>query len=109
MAESPLKLATPARLDALEDLRKSVDNLDSAVIAILAERFRLTEKIGQTKAAVGFAPADMERERRQLEHYRRLADSYGLDVDVVVDVMTTIIEHVKARHRVLIRAGAENR
>ncbi len=89
----------------LEDCRKSIDNLDSALIAILAERFRLTEKIGKTKAAVGFEPMDPERERRQLEQFRERASSHDLNVDVAVDIMTRIIQHVRDRHEVLQRRG----
>jgi chorismate mutase len=82
----------------LEDCRKGIDNLDSALIAILAERFRLTDKIGKTKAAVGFKPTDPERERRQLEQFRERASSHNLDVTLAVDIMTRIIQHAKDRH-----------
>jgi chorismate mutase len=94
-----------AQTAQMEDYRKSIDNLDSALIAILAERFRMTEKIGLTKSAAGLAALDPERERQQLENFRALAGSYGLDVQVVVDVMSRIIQHAKNRHEVLMRGG----
>ena len=33
----------------LGELRKSIDNLDTALVAILAERFRITERVGELK------------------------------------------------------------
>ena len=102
MADTNLNLEV--RLEQLEDHRRSIDNLDSALLAILAERFRLTEKIGRSKAAAGVEPMDAERERTQLERFRVIASTHGLDVDVAVDVMARIIEHVKARHEALQRA-----
>jgi chorismate mutase len=94
-----------AQTAQMEDYRKSIDNLDSALIAILAERFRMTEKIGLTKSAAGLAPLDPERERQQFENFRALAGSFGLDVQVVADVMGRIIQHAKNRHEVLMRGG----
>jgi chorismate mutase len=88
-------------IEQLEDGRQSIDNLDSALIAILAERFRLTEKIGRMKAKSGFEATDLGREQWQLERYAQLASSHKLDVAVAVDIMTRIIDHVKKRHEVL--------
>ena len=88
-------------IEQLADYRRSIDNLDSALIAILAERFRLTEKIGRTKAKGGFEARDLKREEWQLEQFRKLASSHDLAVDVAVDIMTRIISHVKTRHEVL--------
>jgi chorismate mutase len=88
-------------IEQLADYRKSIDNLDSALIAILAERFRLTEKIGRMKAKEGFEASDLQREEWQLEQFRKLASSHELALDVAVDIMTRIIHHVKNRHEVL--------
>jgi chorismate mutase len=90
-----------SNMEQLEDCRTSIDNLDSALIAILAERFRLTEKIGKMKAQAGFEAADPKREEEQLEQFRLQASSHKLDVDVAVDIMTRIIHHAKNRHEVL--------
>ncbi len=57
----------PAELKAF---RASIDNLDAALIHILAERFRITKAVGELKAASGMAPADPERERQQVERLR---------------------------------------
>jgi chorismate mutase len=92
-----------ASIEQLEDYRRSIDNLDGALIAILAERFRLTEKIGRAKAAAGIEPMDAERERKQLERVRQQASFHNLNVEVAVDIVTRIIKHVKDRHDALKR------
>lgn len=42
----------------LTELRASIDNLDRAVICLLAERFKITQRVGHLKAATGLPAAD---------------------------------------------------
>ena len=42
--------------DELRQLRASIDNLDAVLIHIMAERFKLTEKVGHLKAAADLPP-----------------------------------------------------
>jgi len=51
----------------LEGLRHSLDNLDSALISILSERFKLTYEVGVFKAENNLPSIDEERERKQFE------------------------------------------
>ena len=39
----------PTPTDALLDLRRSIDNIDAALVAMLAERFRCTKAVGALK------------------------------------------------------------
>ncbi|GAB4557945.1 MAG: chorismate mutase [Rhizobacter sp.] len=89
----------------LLEIRKSIDNLDNALVAVLAERFRLTERVGFLKRDLNLPPEDRERESAQEKHYSELASSYGLDRATLIEIMRTIISQVKRRH-VEIRAGA---
>ncbi|GGP22046.1 chorismate mutase [Silvimonas iriomotensis] len=82
----------------LAEVRKSIDNLDNAIVAILAERFRLTERVGVIKQSESLPVEDLDRERLQEAHYRELAVSYGLNQDTLVEIMKTIIGQVKKRH-----------
>ena len=82
----------------LLDLRKSIDNLDNAIVAILAERFRLTERVGVLKTQMQLPAEDAERERAQEKHYLDLAAEYGLDGATLLDIMKSIIGRVKKRH-----------
>ncbi len=56
----------------LERLRGSIDNLDAAIICLLAERFKITQQVGVLKKARGLAPADPEREDQQIARLRDL-------------------------------------
>jgi chorismate mutase len=37
-------------VESLEDMRKSIDNIDNAIVAMFAERFKIMTKVGHYKA-----------------------------------------------------------
>ena len=39
-------------------LRGSIDNMDSMLVHLLAERFKITRQVGRLKATAGLPPAD---------------------------------------------------
>ena len=63
----------------LNSLRRSIDNIDAALIHMLAERFKATQQVGNLKAEHGLPPADPEREKRQIARLRGLAEEAHLD------------------------------
>ena len=63
----------------LRDLRQSIDNVDAALIHILAERFRFTQQVGLLKAQAGLPSSDKEREAAQIERLKALAHDAHLD------------------------------
>ena len=65
----------------LAEARATIDNIDAALVHILAERFRCTQRVGHIKARLDLPPADPAREARQVERLRTLAASSGLDPD----------------------------
>ena len=52
--------------EELVGLRKSIDNIDAALVHMLAERFKFTQAVGRLKAAQGLPPSDPEREKVQI-------------------------------------------
>jgi hypothetical protein len=54
----------------LRDMRDSIDNIDAAIIHMLAERFRCTRAVGKLKAQHGLPPSDPGREAEQVSHLR---------------------------------------
>ena len=63
----------------LGGIRLSIDNIDAALVHLLAERFTFTQKVGRLKAANGLPPSDPERERVQIARLRALAEDAHLD------------------------------
>ena len=54
-------------------LRDSIDNIDAALIHLLAERFKCTQAVGEYKASHDLPPADPSREAAQIARLRELA------------------------------------
>ena len=84
--------------DELLRLRGSIDNLDAALVHLLAERFKCTEQVGRLKARAGFPPADPSREAVQIERLRRLSDDAGLDPEFAEKILNVIIAEVIRNH-----------
>lgn len=80
-------------------LRSSIDNLDAALVHLLAERFKCTEAVGRLKARAGLPPADPAREAVQITRLRRLAESSGLDPQFAEKFLSLIISEVIQNHR----------
>lgn len=68
-----------AALAELGGIRQSIDNIDAALVHLLAERFKFTQQVGRLKAAHELPAADPERERRQIARLRALAIDANLD------------------------------
>ncbi len=83
---------------ALLRLRHSIDNLDSALVHLLAERFTCTQAVGALKARHGMPPADPDREAYQIARLRRLAEESGLDPAFAEKFLTLIINEVIRNH-----------
>lgn len=92
-------LADPQAL--LAEIRASIDNIDAALVHMLAERFRRTQAVGRLKAAYGLPPADPGRERQQIARLRRLADEAELDPDFAEKFLNFIIREVIRHHEML--------
>jgi chorismate mutase len=85
----------------LADLRGSIDNIDAALVHLLAERFKCTQKVGHLKADAGLPPADPARESQQIAHLRALARDSGLDPVFAEKFLAFIIEEVIRHHEAI--------
>lgn len=87
--------------DQLLDLRASIDNLDAAIIHLLAERFKCTQQVGRLKAKYRLPASDPQREASQISRLRRLAEEARLDPEFAETFLTFIINEVVRHHRAL--------
>ena len=88
----------------LQRLRDSIDNIDAALVHMLAERFKCTKDVGVLKARHGLPPADPEREAVQIARLRALAHEAKLDPDFAEKFLNFIVKEV-IRHHEAIRQG----
>lgn len=84
--------------------RASIDNIDAALVHLLAERFKVTQAVGRHKADAGLPPADEQREERQVARLRQLAAQSGLDPAFTEKFLKFITAEV-IRHHEAIAAG----
>jgi chorismate mutase len=85
----------------LDRLRGSIDNLDTAIICLLAERFKITQQVGVLKKENGLAAADPEREEQQIARLRDLARQSELDPEFAEKLLGFIIAEVVRHHEAL--------
>ena len=84
--------------EELERYRASIDNIDAALILLLAERFKITQAVGRHKAEVGLPPADPAREAEQIARLRELATSANLDPAFSEAFLRFVIAEVIRHH-----------
>jgi chorismate mutase len=92
---------TAAPPEALFSLRASIDNIDAALIYLLAERFKCTQKVGQLKAEHGLPPADPAREAQQIARLRTLAEGARLDPEFAEKFLAFVIREVIHHHEAI--------
>ncbi len=89
----------PMNDPVLNAYRKSIDNIDAALIHMLAERFRITQAVGQYKAKTAMPPADPGREKRQVQRLRKLAEEADLDPEFSEKFIRFVIDEVIRHHK----------
>jgi chorismate mutase len=95
--------------DELLELRQSIDNVDAALIHLLAERFKFTQKVGVLKAATGLPASDPERERQQIARLRELAEDAHLDPAFAEKFLNFIVAEVIHHHEAIASTGTVER
>jgi len=88
----------------LARLRSSIDNIDAALVYMLAERFKATQQVGVLKAEHGMPPSDPAREEQQVARLRSLAEQADLDPAFAEKWFNFVVAEV-IRHHEVIRDG----
>jgi chorismate mutase len=84
--------------ETLARYRQSIDNIDAALVFMLAERFKVTQAVGRHKAEHGLPPADPGREDAQIARLRGLAEAADLDPEFSEKFLRFIIDEVIRHH-----------
>ena len=87
--------------EKLAEYRQSIDNVDAALVHMLAERFRCTKAVGVLKATYDLPPADPAREEYQIERLRRLAKDANLAPDFAEKFLNFVIKEVIRHHEAI--------
>jgi len=82
-------------------LRDSIDNIDAALIHLLAERFKCTQAVGEFKADHDLPPADPSREAAQIVRLRELAEKAKLDPNFAEKFLNFIVKEVIRHHEAI--------
>lgn len=82
----------------LAAFRRSIDNIDAALVHMLAERFRITQAVGEYKARTALPPADPAREQEQIARLRKLAEDSDLDPEFGEKFIRFVIDEVIRHH-----------
>lgn len=93
--------AEPAVMTELLAIRDSIDNIDAALVHLLAERFKCTQRVGRLKADHGLPPADPQRETAQIARLRSLAASAHLDPAFAEKFLAFVVDEVIRHHRAI--------
>ena len=97
-------MSTQSNIDPeLARLRDSIDNIDAALVHMLAERFKCTQAVGIYKAQKGLPPADPGREAQQIARLRSLAQAAKLDPDFAEKFLNFIVSEVIRHHEAIPR------
>ncbi|PWK50782.1 bifunctional chorismate mutase/prephenate dehydrogenase [Pleionea mediterranea] len=81
----------------LEQLRQSIDECDEALLALLKKRQGFVEQLVAHKQAAGDAVFVPEREQAIFQRLTDRADFYGLDFELVRDILQRIMRDSYAR------------
>ena len=91
------EVETPAELRRLRD---SIDNIDAALIHLLAERFKYTKQVGAFKAQRRLPSADPVREAAQVNRLRKLASEAQLDPEFAEKFLAFVVREVIRHHEI---------
>lgn len=98
---SAQNLQSSPALRELKEIRGSIDNIDAALVHLLAERFKCTQRVGRLKAEYGLPPADPDREATQIARLRALAVESHLDPAFAEKFLAFVIDEVIHHHQAI--------
>ena len=93
LADHLVRQSLLRRPDSMRTIRKEIDLLDEAVVALLAERQELVRRIGKGKKRAGVAIDDPRREKEILGRLGELAEGTAAGGRLVREVYAAVFRH----------------
>jgi len=92
---------------SLEDLRRKIDEADTKIVQLIAERIRITQEIGKEKKRQRTQIEDREREKKVLENVRRIAREKSLNLEDIEGIYRQIVTVSKRRQGIVVAFQGE--
>ena len=92
----------------LRELRDSIDSIDTAIVRLLAERFRCSDAIGKLKARHDLPSRAPGRKAEQVARLRHHAALGNLDPDFAEKFFAFVSDELIRRHELASRGAIEN-
>ncbi len=83
----------PLTPDELLQLRNRLDEIDTGIIDLIAERLTVVKSIGDHKLKTGAPLRHFEREREVIQRGVKRAESHGISQRLAREVLETLIHH----------------
>lgn len=80
-------------MTTIEQIRKKIEQIDEVIIEKIAEREKLSTKIGQLKRKDNTEIIDVTREKKLFEFYKNLSEKYKLPQTLIKKIFKIIIAH----------------
>lgn len=88
--------------NALENLRKKIDQTDKKIVGLLGQRFELTKKVGIYKKKMHLNPYSKKREKEMMEERFKWGEKQNLNNELIKNIFKIIIQTVRNNHRKII-------
>ncbi len=92
---------------SLEDLRRKVDEADTKIVKLIAERIRITEEIGREKRKQGKQIEDAEREKKVVENVICIAREEGINQEAIESIYRQIVTVSKSMQGIAVAFQGE--
>jgi len=82
----------------LVSLRTQIDRLDHSLVLLIANRFALTQQVGEIKARENLRAVDACRERDKLDEVRRWCAANGVNDELMTDILAQLMREAVRNH-----------
>ena len=92
---------------SLEELRQKIDEADTRIVRLLAERIRIAKEIGKEKNKRGKQTEDLVREMKVMEHVRHIAREENINREDIESIYKNIVANSKTVQKVSVSFQGE--